>query len=86
MKKIDFENYQWIACIPVKNLSHAPEDQSPCTQEVCKYCNELMWVSENKKKLLNSGKAYDIACFRCLIKDSISQGFDLELFDFTKFN
>lgn len=89
MNKIDFDNYQLIGCIPIKDRSQAPTDQSPCTKESCKFCNELMWVSENKKKHLSTHDNCLLACFRCIIRAAKQQGLDnndLELFDLTKIN
>lgn len=84
---LDFENKQFIGCIPLSRFPTHPTDQSPCEIWECPTCKEPMWVSKLKRDhYALHPETVEIHCFECIIKESIEQGYKTELQDISKVN
>lgn len=80
----DFENKQYIGCIPVEAHPSHPSDQSPCAIWDCPTCDKPMWVSENKVKFHDATPNSEIHCLKCLAIAAIKEGYEPELQDITE--
>lgn len=84
VKKIDFKTKMIIGCMPQKITPVQPDDQSPCILENCKSCDELMWVSERKRKLRDSRSNAEMYCFVWIVTSAGLQRLKPEALDMEK--
>lgn len=83
--KFDFQNIQYIGCIPVWAHPEHPTDQSPCVKWDCPGCNEPMWVSEKKRAYYQEHpKNSQVVCLKCVAETAHEQGMELEMADIAK--
>ena len=59
----------FIGCIPLKAMDVPPPEQVNCKPLACPECKHLMWVSENKSKIMaTKPKNTFMWCFDCIVK------------------
>jgi hypothetical protein len=61
-----------VTCAPYPEYEEQPKDQSKCELVDCPHCSNKMWLSVNKKKLMDisivSNDRVMLYCYRCIEK------------------
>lgn len=85
---LDFKsNKTLIGCIPLSAHPTHPTDQTPCVIWDCPTCKEPMWVSELKRgHQAAHPDVVEIDCMRCIAKESIKKGVEVEMVDLAGMN
>ena len=69
---IESNNPIIIPCPPLSNYKEQPKDQSVCTAEPCPLCKENMWLSLQKKAMIEAAELAEreifLACYHCITR------------------
>lgn len=85
--KFEVDKYAYIGCIPVEDHPNHPEDQSPCSIEVCPNCHKDIWVSEKMRAFMDAKPdVIRVYCIPCLVLASMESGHEPECCDINKIN
>jgi hypothetical protein len=55
-----------MAGIPIKSSPKNPIDQDKCKLSTCRFCNNKMWLTQKKAKLIIKFPTFFVLCWECL--------------------
>jgi len=74
-----------IACLSLKNMPTHPPEQLNCVQVECDACSENIWLSENKRNIMQKhDKDFVLMCTECAKEFAILSTVGFNVLDIKK--